>query len=368
LRIENVKIVDPFFTVENGWIEFDDKINSFGSMSGKAKSILMPGFIDTHVHGGSGYDFMDDSIDFENLERHFFSMGVTSVLATTLTAPLDKINRAIDMIRKRRSSNPFTPFEGIHLEGPFISPKHIGAQNPDFILKGNVDNLKKIIDGNEDIVKIMTMAPEECDEDSILYLQSKSITVSVGHSDSTYEQFQKFYRLGVKHMTHFCNAMTPLHHREIGLVGAGLLNEDIDLEIIPDEIHLNKDMLSFILKFHPHDRIIAITDAMRATGLKDGQYDLGGLKVTVSGKAARLSNGSLAGSVLKYNEGLKNLEGLGLSLNELSMISSFNPSKIVKGGPSGRILPGYAADVVLIDGNFNVLTVFKKGRKVLEGG
>lgn len=368
MRIENVKIVDPFFTIENGWVEFNDKIISYGHMKGKPKYTLMPGFVDTHVHGGMGYDFVDDKVDFEILERHFFSMGVTSVLATTLTLPIERIRHTIDMIRERMRKYTLTPFQGVHLEGPFISSKHIGAQNPAFILRGTIENVKNLVDDNEDIVKIITIAPEECDENAIDYLQSRGVTVSIGHSNATFAQFTGFYNLGVKHMTHFCNAMTPLHHREIGLVGAGLKMEDVDLEIISDGIHLNVDMLSLILKFHSHDHIIAITDAMRATGLKDGEYDLGGLKVTVSNGSARLENGSLAGSVLKYNDGLKRLKDLGLSMNDISKISAFNASKIVKNGPIGRIMQGYTADMVLINEDFSISKVFKKGKIVLEGG
>ncbi len=373
MRIDGVKIVDPFFSVENGWIEFEEKIISYGESDKRSDPslILMPGFVDTHVHGGAGYDFMDEEIDFDKLEKHFFSTGVTSVLATTLTAPIEKIHKAIENVRKRIKTNPLTPLKGVHLEGPVISKKHVGAQNPNFILKGEISNLKKIIDGNEDIVKIMTIALEESDDEAIKYLQSKGVTVSVGHSNATFKQFMHFYKGGVKHMTHFCNAMTPLHHREIGLVGAGLKLDDVDLEVICDGIHLDEEMLSLILKFHPHDRIIAITDAMRAAGLMDGEYDLGGLKVEVKEKSARLSDGSLAGSVLKYNEGLKRFHDLGLNLNEISIISSFEPANFVKSEtPIGRIMPGYDADFVILDDNFSVLKVFKKGKIVFtqEGG
>ncbi|MGC8589629.1 N-acetylglucosamine-6-phosphate deacetylase [Athalassotoga sp.] len=372
MRIENVKIVDPFFSVENGWIEFEESITGYGySKKSGSSSILMPGFVDTHVHGGSGYDFMDEKIDFDKVEKHFFSTGVTSVLATTLTAPVGNIRNAIDAVRKRIKENPITPLKGVHLEGPVISKKHVGAQNPDFILKGTLSNLKEIIQGNEDFVKIMTIAVEESDDEAIGYLQSKGITISVGHSDATFEQFMHFYKLGVKHMTHFCNAMTPLHHRKIGLVGAGLKLDDVDLELISDGIHLDEEMISLILKFHPHDRIIAITDAMRAAGLKDGEYDLGGLKVKVKDNSARLEDGTLAGSVLKYNEGLKRLHDLGLNLNEIAVVSSFKPSTIVKSkDPIGRIMPGYDADFVIMDDNFSVLKVFKKGKIVFskEGG
>lgn len=373
MRIDGVKIVDPFFSMENGWIEFDEKITAYGKSDKKSKSsfMLMPGFVDTHVHGGAGYDFMDEKIDFEKLEKHFFSTGVTSVLATTLTAPVEKINNAVDAVRKRMKENPMTPLKGVHLEGPIISKKHVGAQNPDFILKGNISNVKKIIDGNEDIVKVITIAVEESDDEVIDYLQSKGITISVGHSDATFEQFHHFYKMGVRHMTHFCNAMTPLHHREIGLVGGGLKLSDVDLELISDGIHVDEEMISLILKFHPHDCIIAITDAMRAAGLGDGEYELGGLKVKVKDNSARLENGSLAGSVLKYNEGLKKLHDLGLSLNEIAIVSSFKPSSIVKSkDPIGRMMPGYGADFVMMNDNFSILKVFKKGKIVFsqEGG
>ncbi|MCL4407697.1 MAG: amidohydrolase family protein, partial [Thermotogae bacterium] len=154
MRVDNVKIVDPFFSIENGWIEFEESITGYGySEKSNSAFILMPGFVDTHVHGGAGYDFMDEKIDFNKLEKHFFSTGVTSVLATTLTVPVGSIRNAIDAVRKRMKENPITPLKGIHLEGPVISKKHVGAQNPDFILKGNISNLKKIVDGNEDLVK-----------------------------------------------------------------------------------------------------------------------------------------------------------------------------------------------------------------------
>lgn len=372
MRIENVKIVDPFFSIDNGWIEFEDKITAVGigkSDGSVGAHILMPGFVDTHVHGGGGYDFMDDNIDFDKLENHFFSTGVTSVLATTLTAPVEKIKNAVEHVRERMKVNPLTPIVGVHLEGPIISRKHVGAQNPDYIIKGTIDNLKKIID--EGIVKIITVAIEECDMEAIDYLQSRGITVSVGHSNASFDDFKKYYEHGVKHMTHFCNAMTPLHHREIGLVGAGLKFDDVDLELISDGIHLDKEMLSLILKFHSHDHIIAITDAMRAAGLKDGNYDLGGLNIKVQHNSARLKDGTLAGSVLRYNEGLKRLYDLGMNLNDISRISSFTPLKIVGSSePAGRVMTGYNADLVIMKEDFSVLKVFKKGKMIStqEGG
>ncbi len=367
--IEGIKIVDPFFTVENGWIQCSDKILSVGEFKGNAGSspgeILMPGFVDTHVHGGTGQDFMDQKLDFEKLENHFFSMGVTSLLATTLTAPIDEIKNVVDSIRKRMTENPYTPFIGVHLEGPFVSLKHVGAQNGSYIAKGTMDNVKKLLIGDEDIVKIITMAIEECDENAIEYIISKGIVVSAGHSDASFEEFTTAHDMGVDHITHFCNAMTPLHHRHIGLIGAGLTFDDVYLEIIPDGIHLEDHMLSLILKFHPHERIIAITDAMRATGLSDGIYDLGGLTVKVENNSARLTDGTLAGSILEYNYGLKRLHDLGLTLNQISMVSSFNPLNVAKSStPKGRILPGYDADFVLMNDDFSIRKVIKKGKIV----
>jgi N-acetylglucosamine-6-phosphate deacetylase len=368
LIVNGVRIVDPFFTIKSGWMDFSDKILSVGTFDGNtvpSDLILMPGFVDTHVHGGAGYDFMDEDIDFDKIEAHFFSMGVTSVLATTLTAPIDKIKRVTKKIKQRIEENEYTPFVGVHLEGPIISPKYLGAQNPKYVVIGAKENVQRLIDGYEDTIKVMTVAIEQCEDSAIRYIMSRGIRVSVGHSDASFEDFKEVHEFGVNHLTHFCNAMAPLHHRHIGLVGAGLFFDDVDLEIIPDGIHLDKDMLSLILKAHPIEHIIAITDGMRATGLDDGIYDLGGLKVRVENDSARLSDGTLAGSILEYNEGLKRLHNLGLSLNEIAMVSSFNPSNVAKPStPKGRILPGYDADFVLMDENFSIRKVIKKGKIV----
>ncbi len=368
--LEDVKIVDPSFTVERGWIEFSDRIVSLGEgkkdggESGEGL-ILMPGFVDTHVHGGVGQDFMDASPDFDKLERYFFSNGVTTVLATTLTASLNDTRRAVRRIAERMKENPLTPICGVHLEGPVISPKHIGAQNPEYAIKGTLENVRAFLDGFEDVVRVITVAIEECDDEAMEYMVSKGITVSAGHTDATFEKLKKAKKLGIGHLTHFCNAMTGLHHRHIGLVGAGLTFEDLLLELICDGIHLDEAMLSLILKLHPHDRLIAITDSMRAAGLADGKYDLGGLEVTVEKGAARLKNGSLAGSTLKYNEGLKRLKNLGLNLNEIAGVSSLTPLDVAKPRtPKGRILPGYDADLVLVDDDFKIRKTFKRGVEV----
>jgi len=196
-------------------------------------------------------------------------------------------------------------------------------------------------------------------------LAKHGIIPSCGHSDATFAQFKKAKQLGLKHLTHFCNQMTKLHHREIGLVGAGIYDDDIMIETICDKIHIAPDMLSFIFKFKSIDRIALITDTVTAAWLADGDYELGGLPFYVKGNQARLkSNDALAGSVLKYYDGVKNVHELtGMPLSKLVKATSFNQARSLGFHDLGKLEVGYTADIVVLEKDFKPSAVFIDGAR-----
>ena len=245
-----------------------------------------------------------------------------------------------------------------------MSLGNIGAQNPDFVRKPDINEVIEI--NNICKVSVVTLAIEIEGAFSVAEkLTEMGIVVSCGHSCATYDEFLRGKEYGLKHLTHFCNQMTKLHHREIGLVGAGLLDEDVLIEVICDKIHLKPEMLRLIFKTKKHEKIALITDSMSASWLEDGNYSLGGLDVKVENSVARLvKNGAIAGSTLKYYLGLKNIyEVTGLPLEEVIQTTSYNQAQSLGLSRLGKIEENFIADLVILDDNLMPVNVFINGQQ-----
>ena len=324
---------------------------------------LAPGMIDTHIHGGGGFDTMDASpAALAKISEVLASHGITSFLPTTMTMAKNEIHSALENIRQAKKKGlAGAQVLGTHVEGPFISPDYIGAQNSDNLIKPDLELLRDYYD----VVEIVTMAPEiDGSLELIKELKENNIISSAGHSGATYEEFQQAYKAGMNHFTHLYNAMTGLHHRKPGLVGAAL-DSDSTVELIVDLIHHHQAVDRFTIQAKGVDKVILVSDGMEATGLEAGEYELGGQKVIVKDGAARLESGVLAGSVLTLDQAVRNLmEVTELSLADIFKMVSLNPArKLNLDHKLGRIKTGYQADLVLFDQDFKVRKTFIKGKR-----
>ncbi len=373
--IKNIRLVSPDVDEKNAAILVNgskiadvfcdgDALPSADTVVDGQGMTAVPGFIDVHCHGRSGVDFCDATQEaMDTIAMDKLSEGVTTLLPTTLTLPEDQLAAAMQTAKAYVAKGaPGCKVPGVHLEGPFINPKCLGAQNPDFVRTPDIKEVMRLNDIFP-VKKISYAVEMENGPRFAAELLANGITPSCVHSASTYAQFMAAYSHGLRNLSHFCNQMTALHHRDIGLVGAGLMHNDVFIEFICDKLHICPDMIKLVFQIKGTEHIQLITDAMRASGLPDGPSELGGLPVIVKNGEARLaSNGALAGSTLQMATALKNItEVTGLPLKETVKCSSWNQARALNMPGLGKLAPGYAADIVLMNDAFQVKQVFVDG-------
>ena len=335
--------------------------------------LIVPGFIDIHVHGGNGEDFMDASPEVLDKITSFHStQGTTAMLATSMTAPKERLDSVLAEVARYRSGEmPYAQLEGVHLEGPFFSPKWPGAQNPEHIILPDVSWLETWEKQYPGLIRQVTLAPErEGALEVISWLREQRITAALGHTDATYEEVERAVEAGLHHAVHTFNAMTPLHHRLPGAAGAVLSDPRISAEVIADGIHVHPAAISILAQLKQHnDQLVLITDAMSAAGLDDGEYKIGDLPVIVKHGEARLKDGgALAGSTLTMIRGFRYLvQEVGLSLNAASRAASLTPARLLGiDHRTGSLAQGKQADIVLLNAELEIEGVWVKGRRVGE--
>ena len=329
---------------------------------------VVPGFIDVHLHGASGYDVCDATPEaISAIAEAKLAEGCTTFLPTTLTIDGKTLKAAARAVAAYMKDQRFSKVPGLHLEGPFINPACCGAQNPAFVRKPSIREVMGIAAIAP--VKLVSFAPEmKGGTEFAAACVANGIVPSFGHSGATIAEFMPAYKKGLRHMTHFCNQMTKLHHREIGMVGAGFLLEDLNTEVICDRIHLCDDMLKLIFTRRNLAHVQMITDSLRCSHCKDGYaFEMGGLKVQLKGGEARLvEGGNLAGSTLWMNQGLKNLRDVtGLPLKDLVRVTSWNQAiEQGFGDTLGKVEKGFTADLAVLDAkSFKVKAVFLDGKR-----
>ncbi len=326
---------------------------------------LSPGFIDIHVHGSGGADVMDATPQaLQTISETLLQTGTTSFLATTMTMSTEAVDKALQNVQKNALSLEGAKIFGVHLEGPFLNPEKHGAQDKRYIKNPDL----ALIDPYLQEIRMITIAPEMPGAEKFirhLGMYHPHIILSIGHSDANFEQSKESFGWGISHATHLFNAMNPCHHRKPGIVGA-VFDAEVTCDIIADLVHTHPSILKLVHQLKG-DKLFLITDAMRAGCMKNGTYDLGGQKVTVEGGKATLADGTLAGSVLKMNEALKNM----MQVSAMTRIEAVNavtkhPARKL-GIEAGELKAGYPADMVIFDEDFSIITTIVDGEIKYEG-
>ncbi|MGF3105443.1 N-acetylglucosamine-6-phosphate deacetylase [Rossellomorea sp. DUT-2] len=372
---ENTVYEKGYIKIANGKItEMGDRSQLNDSEEYKVISLphgysVVPGMIDIHIHGVNGADTMDATREaLDTMTGTLPKEGTTSFLATTMTEASGAIEKALTATADYMSNHQRggqAEILGIHLEGPFINSGKAGAQPLNRIQKPNVEVFKNWHALSGENIKLVTLAPELDDEyELIRYLKENGIVASVGHSNATYDQVGKAIDAGLSHVTHLFNQMSGLHHREPGIVGASFLRKELMVELISDGIHVRPEMVQLAFDQITDERLILITDSMRAKCLKNGQYDLGGQMVTVKDGKALLDEDTLAGSVLKMRDAFTNIQEFTTGdMRSAIKMTAENPARQLNVfDRKGSLAPRKDADLVILDENRDVYTTICKGK------
>ncbi len=351
--------------------DYDTNENSLLTQLNYPDGWIIPGLIDIHVHGNANLDVMDAEISsLRGIAKSLCSYGVTSFLATTMTMPMDQILKALYVVLEyQKDPGPYAQLIGVHLEGPFISPKQKGAQKEEDILLPTKANIEKIQHALKDQLRVVTLAPEIPHAEEAIHQLSKEGTIcSIGHTDATMEDVNTALEAGATHFTHLYNAMKGLHHREPGVVGCALLNHDASCDIIADMVHVHSGAVRLAYEQKTRERLLLISDGMRAVGMGDGTFDLGGQKVNVHHCIARLDDGTLAGSTLTLNRAIKNMvQTVGTSIVDAIYMGSTAPAKkLGMDHIKGSLEIGKDADVVVLSDEFEVQLTMIQGKVVYQ--
>jgi N-acetylglucosamine-6-phosphate deacetylase len=330
----------------------------------RVHGVLVPGFVDVHVHGGDGADFMDAHDEgTERILAFHARHGTTALAATTLSASRGDLQTAVEGIRRVAAAGPDgAEIVAIHLEGPYINRDRAGAQDLTSIRPSDIHELAALINEAPRLRWIVTVAPEIEGARTLIEQFRDRVLFSIGHTSADHATAVAALEWGAAHFTHLFNAMTGLHHRDPGVVGAAMTSVDATAELIADGVHVHQAALRLAVSTMPH-RIALVTDAMRACGLADGTYKLYDYEVTVADGAARLADGTLAGSVLTMAGAVKNMVELaGLPLESVLPLATEVPARIAGASDrKGRIESRYDADLVLLTEKFDVERVWVRG-------
>ncbi|MFD0695979.1 N-acetylglucosamine-6-phosphate deacetylase [Paenibacillus sp. GCM10027628] len=390
--IYNARILTP-----EGWIEEGSLLIRDGIISAISKSaapvtekedvlesidacgqLLLPGFIDIHVHGGGGYDAMaGDPEHIAGMCRFHAANGTTSLLATTLTASHEEIIRALRAAAQAMQSGEESQgasLLGVHLEGPFLNVARCGAQNPADLREPTIGEFEAFWSASQGTIKLMTIAPElHHAEEVIRHAVRKGVTISLGHTDADFETMRHAVEWGATQVTHLFNGMRPLHHREPGAAGGSLMLDQLATEMICDGYHVHPDLVRWVFSVKPEDKVVLITDSMSAAGCPDGEYVLGKLPVIMKNgkvflKQDGVSEGSLAGSSLTMIEALANAVSFtGMELADLVPALTINPARQLGiERAKGSIELGKDADLILVNDRFQVSQTFVLGQRVYQ--
>jgi N-acetylglucosamine-6-phosphate deacetylase len=376
LIIDKIQIVSPNQPIQYGCIVIEDNtirdiLPSSDTLSNIKKShvidgtnlIAVPGFIDLQINGGFGMDFTQDPETIWKVAEQLPQFGVTSFLPTIITSPIENVEHARDVLLNKRPDG-FHGAEplGLHVEGPFLSEHKKGTHNTAHFRDPSPDIVENW--SPETGVQLVTLAPERPGAlETITKLVRNHVVVSAGHSNATFDEALAGFAAGISYSTHLFNAMSPLHHRDPGLVGAALTIDDITIGLILDGIHTHPVLTEMVWRLKGNKRLTLVTDAMAALGMSPGDYVIGDFDVVVDEISARRPDGTLAGSILSLDTALRNLiQYAHLDLCEAIPTITSTPANLIKRPDIGRITAGSDADIVLLNQKLEVQQTIIKGK------
>jgi N-acetylglucosamine-6-phosphate deacetylase len=358
--------------MENSAIAYVGSERSYGGEIEDYKGDLVcPGFIDIHVHGGAGIDTMDsDPEALIRLSTYLAAGGVTGFLATTHTAPLKELKSALRRVEAAHKMDaPGAHILGAHVEGPFISQEKKGAQDGGNVRRVTEKELDAIYKASGGTIKIMTLAPETQDALSAAdWLVERGVVAAAGHTNATYEDTLRAFDRGFTHLSHFYNGMRCFHHREPGVVGAGLTDDRVNLELVADGVHVHPAALRLALLAKSPAKIALVSDSIKPAGLPDGEHNFGGRAFHVRGRSITLEDGVIAGSGIRINDAVRIMvEEAGATLTDAVQMASSTPARILGLTPrKGELLEGSDADVTVLNWNYKVLRTIVSGNTVYK--
>lgn len=350
-RIENGKITEIGIIDENG-----------RDMSGLT---ALPGFVDIHIHGGNGGDFSDASKDaIDKISTYLAKCGVTSFCGTSMTLDNKTLTDIVKCGKEYAGNESGAKLVGINLEGPFISYDKKGAQNGAFVRAGTVEEFYQLFEDSGEMVKLITIAPEAFDSEEFIKEVSKKCSVSIGHTSADSKETQKAIKLGISHATHLYNAMMGMTHREAGVVGTVMDNENVMCELICDGGHVCPAVVRNTFRILGEERVCVISDSMRGAGLGAGEFDLGGQMTYVyeNGKYAVLEDGTIAASITNVFDEFKNLLAFGIDFKTALKSCTINPAKAIGlQDEIGSLATNKSADIIFVDEKLDLKEVYIHG-------
>ncbi|MBQ6146673.1 MAG: N-acetylglucosamine-6-phosphate deacetylase [Clostridia bacterium] len=368
MKLSNANIfIDGRFVP--GGIEFSNVAEAVGPEIRGGTNLkgcyVIPGLIDIHTHGAMNEDASDGKGDgLLKMARYYAAGGVTSWCPTTMTLKEPELTKAMAAIRKYQRPSDGAKVAGVHLEGPFLSLKKCGAQNPDNLHAPDADMFHRLDEASGRQVRLVTVAPEEPGALPFIREVSKICTVSLGHTTADFDTAMAAYEAGASHATHLFNAMPPLNHREPGVVAAAM-DAGATVELITDGFHIHPSVVRLVHRLFG-EKLVLISDSLRCAGMPDGDYELGGLPITLTEGVARLRGSStLAGSSIHLMEGLRRAVGFGVPLEAAVLAATAIPAKVIRRDDQiGSLVPGYAADLLVLDKALQLKAVYIDGVRI----
>lgn len=353
---------------EAGTIAGIGTIDAAGDTLDAEGCYVVPGFVDIHIHGAMGADFSDGTAEaIDTMACYLLTQGVTSFLGTSMALPESQLSKVYSAARERIGAElpGQAVIRGINMEGPFFNMEKRGAQNPEYIIPANFEMFQRLNDLSGGNIRTVAVAPEVEGGLDFVRRASAVSNVSLAHSCSTYDIAHQALELGANHITHVFNGMPPFHHRDPGIVGAAA-DSDAYVELICDGVHVHPAVVRAVFQLFGDDRMCLISDAMRACGMSEGKYDLGGQVVTVKNGAATIESGSLAGSITVLSECFRRAVKFGIPLESALKAATINPARSVGlDGVVGSLVCGKRADIVVLDKELNIKHIILGGQLVV---